>query len=353
MLIRCGYKKKSDCSPACRIRHRLPGCLLLLWTIVLISGGCRPRACLDTPDVSHIPMDVRIERLEKAFHNISSPDTLEDLLRKNPMFAQAFLGIWPNRPDIVQVNSFVRLMNDPNIDSLFLEVDRVFGDMRWLEEEFNGAFRNITYYYPGYRPPVIKSVVTGMLHDLYVSDSLLIIGIDWYLGENSPYRPDLYAYLLKRYQPEYLVPQLLLHVAGRFAASSPGESSTLTEMIYHGKLLYFARHMLPCAPDSLFTGYTAEETADIEKHEPVIWATVLENELLFETNHSVVKRLFDERPKVFEIGEKCPGRIGRWLGYRIVNAYMKANPSTTIPELMAMTDARTLFNQSKYRPLPY
>ena len=30
----------------------------------------------------------------------------------------------------------------------------------------------------------------------------------------------------------------------------------------------------------------------------------------------------DERPKTLEIGDKCPGRIGEWLGWEIVNRYV-------------------------------
>jgi gliding motility-associated lipoprotein GldB len=326
--------------------------LALLAGMLLFFSACGKKHCLDAPDVSHIPMEVHIGRLEKSLHKIPSAGQLGELLQRQPMFAEAFLGLSAYRPDSAQMEAFVGMMNDPNIDSLFMEIDRVYGDLSGVEEEFSTAFRHITYHYPAFRPPAIRTVATGMVHDLYVSDSLLIIGLDWYLGEDSPYRPNLYAYLLKRYQPAYLVPQLMLHFAAQYTPP-PADATTLSEMIYYGKIFYFARHMLPCAPDSLFTGYTAEETADIGVHEPVIWASVLENELLFETNHTIVRRLFEERPKVLEIGEKCPGRIGRWLGYRIVSAYMAEHPSVTIPELMAMQDARTIFNESKYRPVPY
>jgi hypothetical protein len=52
-----------------------------------------------------------------------------------------------------------------------------------------------------------------------------------------------------------------------------------------------------------------------------------------------------------EVGEKCPGRIGQWVGWQIVNAYMNAHKDVTLPELMNQRDAQKLFKESKYKPI--
>jgi hypothetical protein len=92
---------------------------------------------------------------------------------------------------------------------------------------------------------------------------------------------------------------------------------------------------------------------DIDEHEQVIWASFLENELLYETSNMTKNKFFAERPKTLEVGEKCPGRIGRWVGWRIVDAYMEEHPEISLPELMQMADARRIFNESGYKPIPY
>jgi uncharacterized protein YjaZ len=50
-----------------------------------------------------------------------------------------------------------------------------------------------------------------------------------------------------------------------------------------------------------------------------------------------------------EIDNDSPGMVGRFIGWQIVRAYMKANKSS-LQELVAL-DAETLFNKSKYKPL--
>ena len=110
---------------------------------------------------------------------------------------------------------------------------------------------------------------------------------------------------------------------------------------------------MPCTPDSLFTGYAAFETDDIADHEPVIWASFLENEVLFERNPFIKDKFLSERPKTLEVGENCPGRIGRWVGWRIVQKYAQQHPDITLPELMGQHDAQMIFSESRYKPIPY
>ena len=55
---------------------------------------------------------------------------------------------------------------------------------------------------------------------------------------------------------------------------------------------------------------------------------------MYESSHFIKNKYVNERPNVTEIGNECPGRIGQWLGWKIVNAYMKNNPEVTLQELM-------------------
>ena len=96
-------------------------------------------------------------------------------------------------------------------------------------------------------------------------------------------------------------------------------------------------------------GYTDEEWGDVFENEDIIWANFIQNEWLYETNHIIKQKFLGERPNVYEIGEKCPGRVGAWLGWRIVNAYMK-NANVSVQQLMAEQDHHKIFAQSNYKP---
>ena len=123
----------------------------------------------------------------------------------------------------------------------------------------------------------------------------------------------------------------------------------LAEMIDHGKSYYLLSKLLPCTPEHILMGYTQEEWKDANDNDATIWANFIQNELLYETNHQMKQKFLGERPNVYEIAEKCPGRIGRWLGWQIVKSYVD-NTGTSTQSLMAERDANQIFRRSEYKP---
>lgn len=328
--------------------------IVIFVILSFVFFACKEPRCIDTPDVSSIKISVNIERLDKRLYKIPTKNELSELLAQNPMFAAEFLDIsqYPS-PDIL-VERYYKLLNDSTIDSLFIEVGNTFGDLEDIRIQFEEAFRYLKYYYPETKIPKIKTVVTGLLGDLYLSDSLIIIGLDYYLGLEGKYLPmDVPEYILKRYQKDYMVPQIMLMYSNFYNKTNFKDKSALADMVYYGKAFYMAKNLMPCSPDSLFTGYTSFETDDIVEHEPIIWASLLENEVLYETDSYIKDKFVSERPKTIEIGENCPGRIGRWVGWRIVQKYASQNPGLTLPEVMKTEDTQKIFLTSKYKPIPY
>lgn len=329
--------------------------ITIIGIAIFFSCSKKNDQAFEYPDVSGISANVKIERLDKTIQNLSSIEETDSFLQKNKVFEKVFLRSdeYPNRNYVVQ--HFYEMINDPNFDSLFMEVDRVYGDVdvNELKTQFETAFKYIKYYYPDFKIPKIKMVVSGILHDLHVSDSLVIIGLDYYLGKGAKYRPmDMPNYLKKRYQKEYIVPQVIMLMSTQYNANNRSDQTALADMVFYGKSYFFTKQTLPGISDTLLTGYTTEEHNEIHKFEHVIWAGLLENEALYETSHTIKEKFLGERPKTYEIGENCPGRIGRWVGYQIVQEYMTKSPDVKLPDLMANPDAQQIFNDSKYRPSP-
>ena len=132
------------------------------------------------------------------------------------------------------------------------------------------------------------------------------------------------------------------------------DRTLLADMIAMGKVYAFAKGMLPCTPDSVFLGYTPEEMQDIQENEHTIWAYFLYNQLLYEQGPGLKAKFIGERPKVFEISARCPGRIGHWLGWQIVRAYLQRQDQTGYPALstlMEERDAKKILSLSRYSPV--
>lgn len=327
--------------------------LIFLFAFGLLLSACetQPEECVYQPQFEE-PVEFTFKQLQEEIASISNKHDLVTLLGKYITLRDGLLARSSYPDDSIFLNTHFSRFSHPSFDTLLLETKRIFGDGSLLRADFELAFTNLKHYYPDSHIPEVQTAITGLSSDLVVTDSVIVVSLDYYLGPAGKYRPELYQYLLTRYEPEDIVPSCLL-----IMGISPGlnktrldDKSVLADMVAYGKAFYFAKHMLPCVPDSVFLWYTAEEMEGARKNEDLIWARLIEDEVLFTTSHLVKQRYLGERPKTLEVGEKCPGRIAQWVGWQIVNAYMSSHPEVTLPELMDMEDAQLLFRESRYKP---
>ena len=321
--------------------------------LFFILGSCSENErCIRTPDTSAINVDLNIDRLEIELFQLKTFEEILQFLHRYPTFTNHFLDSYEYPSDTILAKRTLQLIKDQHIaDTLYRETMETFGDLIELEIEFIEAFKKIKYYYPQFDVPRIQTAITGFYKDLFLSDSLIIIGLDHYLGKSATYHPqDIPQYILDRYEPENVVPMVVYFLSNNFNRVEFSKGTLLIEMIDFGKAYYFTKQMVPCATDAQIVGYSPDVLADVVANQETIWASFIQNELIYETNHEIKVKFIGERPKIPEIGSKCPGRIAAWLGYEIVKSYMKNNPGVILPELMSDSDAVKIFTQSGYKP---
>ena len=97
--------------------------------------------------------------------------------------------------------------------------------------------------------------------------------------------------------------------------------------------------------------YTEEQLKWAQENEAYIWMYIIEKELLYSTDPELNNRFINPAPfsKFYlEIDNESPGRIGQFIGWQIVRAYMQNNP---VPlHEMLLKDAKSLFEESKFKP---
>ena len=309
--------------------------------------------CAFVPDTKDIKVELQWESLEDSLPAITTKEQLTGFLTRHPAVREFFLGREDYPSDTTFINDRFRKFTNPHIDTLLMETHRVFGDASKLKQEFAQAFANLKYYYPDFQPPKIQTMISGFEKDVYVSDTLVIIGLDYYLGEGAKYQIlNLYDYMKKRYHPGFIVPSVMLlyGIDGKYNKFNPGDRTMLAEMISYGKAYYFAKQMTPCTPDSVLIGYTSGEINGSRANESLIWSRLIEDQVLFSTSAQDKQKFIIERPKTLEVGEKCPGRIGQWVGWRMVEMYQENHPDQKLPQIMSNQDAQKMFKESGYKP---
>lgn len=316
----------------------------------LLLGACgTSSSCKTHPEIKATEVDIPVVRLEQELFAKTSPQEIEQFLAEYPSFASYFLHTSEYPHDSILAKKLFGIINNEAIDTLYQEAQAVFEDLTPITRDLNTMFGKLQTLFPATRTPRLVTGVTGLYNDLFISDSLIIVGIDFFIGDQATYRPqNTPEYMLRRYDKEHLTAIIAKFMAGQKIQN--GQKGTLlSEMIDFGKTYYLASRLLPCTADSLLMGYTPEEMKLIEENEPAIWANFVENEILYETSHVTKRRFLGERPNVYEISQKCPGRIGAWVGWRIVEQYMERT-EVSIIDLIAERDNEKIFMQSGYKP---
>jgi hypothetical protein len=349
--LQCAPSSTRDCFTL-SLKPALQFAMTVIVIFILSGCGEKKEECAFIPETSKISIDLEFESLSDTLVTISSKEQLIKFLDKHRVLRDQFFrrDQYPN--DSVFVNALYRRFTNPHIDSLLMETHRVFGDESELKKEFTEAFRNLRYYYPDSRTPRIETVISGFDNDMFVSDSLIIVSLDYYLGDGAKYRPNMYEYLLRQYGKENIVPSCMLiyGINGRVNKVNPEDNTVLADMIAYGKSFYFAKQMLPCTPDSVFIWYTAEEIKGARKNQDLIWKRIIEDKLLYATNHKLKQAYLGDRPKTVEVGNECPGRIAQWVGWEIVKKYKETHPEVSLPALMMNPNADKILKESRYRP---
>ncbi|WP_281616442.1 gliding motility lipoprotein GldB [Flammeovirga sp. SubArs3] len=311
----------------------------------------------EIPDVSNIKVNVEVRRLEQEIFQLKTKDQIVSYLIENPEIEKKYFlqaGLYPNRQ--ILVDAIFDFLSKPENDTLKMDADRVFGDFEGYKKQFESAFKYIKYYYPDFKEPVIYTSVSGFANWGFGGDVLdfgdaIVVGLDYFEGETATYRvPEVPGYILKRYTPEYLVPFTVQMLSNRFNNVNANDRTVLSHMIAWGKAYEFVDDVMPFTPDTVKVGYSLRQLKEVEYNEGFIWGHFVENELLYKSERMTVKRYVDDRPVTSEISGDSPGRLGRWLGWRIVQSYMRSNPEVTLPQLMAEKDARKILQRSKYKP---
>ncbi len=124
----------------------------------------------------------------------------------------------------------------------------------------------------------------------------------------------------------------------------------LSAMLYEGKLLAYLDRVFPRTPDSLKIGYTDAQITWAEANQAPAWDMLVTEELLFSHRGGDVNRLTGESPSTKGMGSESPGRMGTWVGWQIVRAYLDRNPQTTLDELFAIQDPQVFLEASRWKP---
>ncbi|HRE95399.1 MAG TPA: gliding motility lipoprotein GldB, partial [Flavobacteriales bacterium] len=67
----------------------------------------------------------------------------------------------------------------------------------------------------------------------------------------------------------------------------------------------------------------------------------------YTTDQMEIRKFCDESPFTSGLPQNSPGRVGNWLGWMIVRAYMKDHPELKLPDLLDEKNERKILKSYK------
>jgi gliding motility-associated lipoprotein GldB len=323
----------------------------------MVFAACTRRSMNDI-DVSNIDVNIKVKRLDKDLFEIDPANLnieVPDLISKYGKFFELYnarvinLGNphTPEYPDIL-----VGFITDYTMNRVYEKSKEVFPNVNFLEDEIKDAFKRYKYFFPEKTIPEIYTFIGGFNQSIVVSDSIIGIGIDKYLGEECEFydRLSISNYLQKNMNPHNIPTDALKAWAMTEFIYDNSKDNLVNNMVYQGKLQYFLDVMFPDKSDSLKMGFTANQLRWCITNESQMWNYLIEEKLLFSTDHMTITKHINPAPFTSGYPQDSPGRASVWLGHEIVKAYMKRNPDITLKDLMLNDDYQRILSESRYEP---
>ena len=299
-------------------------------------------------------IDVHINRYEKALFSLDTAH-LETGLKSLSADYPAMLIDEEAWKDPQMLNQLKAYVSDPIIREIYTDVLRVFPDLKDIEAELNQSMGYYLTYFPKDSVPHFYSLVPGLnteMPTIYGYGNDVFIHLDMYLGKNYKYYSQIGMpnFVSQRCEKKYIATECISKALVYRHLPQKAPVSLLDHMILEGKRLYFTEMMFPDKEELEVIEYTPEKYDWAVTNQGKVWAYIIEKDLLFSKQNEIIRQFVEDTPFTKPFTNSAPGRMGAFIGWKIVQAYMENNPDVTLKDLMQNIDSQLILNKSGYKP---
>ena len=233
-------------------------------------------------------------------------------------------------------------------------IEKEFKDFNNLVRSLEDVFRRIHALFPELVVPSAIVTVNGENgYGMTFKSDTIVLCLDRYLGHefynDNPqmYPPSIVPrYLTKTWDKRYITRDIVENWIDVHFNMYNKKDKFLDYLIYKGKIIYL---MLECMPDydlSNIFKFSKTEYDDCEFNESIVWNEIIKQNYLYSSDFP--SSFFHFSNETEGIPES-PSRLGYFIGYKIIDAFM-TNNDITIRDLFFNMDSQRIYLQSRYQP---
>ena len=268
-------------------------------------------ACGDAPTPP-----VSIGRLDRAISAMadSSASLPDDMTAAADAWLYITRGITPGSLPHPTRDSLLRAGRDSRAFAVFApDVERLLPPLREAEATL-GLIDSL--------PTRIYGMVSPYSQSVAMVDTVVIVALNHYLGSDYEGYASFPDHLRRLKSAERLpldVGEAWIRACHPFP-DSVAAPTLLQLMAYEGTVLACLADQLHIADGEQLMGWTPEEWSEAVAHEKEAWHRIVARELLFSDDEVVALRMIDPAPASVDVSPDAPGRLGRFIGLKIIRA---------------------------------
>ena len=300
-------------------------CYALLAVIMLTSVSCRDNGGDGAAD-DDAPIEIiRFDRYVGDYAGEEVPDSMTpavELLKfMSARTGSEFTGLEDYR------HSRAYEVFAPDVESRFTSSDSIEAVLGVVD----GRMRRLT----GDGLGTVYGVIMPFREKVITGDSVIFIGLNHYLGADYAGYQGCDRYVVRANRAAHMPYDVAeARIVADYPMVDDGDMTLLKGMIYWGAVARTVSDIVPGSTlDEVFNLGDGEREWLMENAGKV-WKTLIEKQLIYSTDPDVAARLLYPAPKSFLLHGDAPGMTGRYMGYLIVDSYLKNHPEITVADIL-------------------
>jgi len=328
---------------------------IFLSLVIIVMSSCDfiAKSSNNSSDDKKDFMLIRYDRLLKEYIQFNSLSALQKINSTYLPITQVLfeevlaLGSFTDDSVSYKLKSYY---SDPTLLQLMNDVSNKFPELTYFEKKLERGFKVLEKNIENFRVPQVYTQVSALNESIIVTDTLLGISLDKYMGQKYPlYQRFYYDYQTQLMNPEQMLSDcFIFYLISEYPLSLYGRT-LLDVMIYYGKIYYIVSEVLKDTPIEDMLGYSQDELKWCKDNKALLWTFMLKNNQLHSTDPMLIREYIRPIPTGI-YHDESPLLLGIWMGTQLVKEYMSNNKDTTWTELLEFDNSGYFLEESRFHP---